>query len=266
MSVFGGESLFFQGGSTPRQPIGIIRSFADFSMLQLKDLRAASGAPIVDCKKALVETSGNIEDAMDWLRQHGAAKAAQKVSGREAEEGLVACKVTADGKSASLVKVSSETDFAGKSQAFVDFVHHVADAALSSDQEGPLDSEAVLALQSDSKPVKTALEEAIVAIRENLGISSAFKMTSEDGMLVSYVHGKVSDNASAGSSAAIVELAGKLVEEDPQATMDIGKKLAMHIVASKPAYLTVEDIPEEILEKERAILQTLVGALSMSGL
>jgi elongation factor Ts len=233
-------------------------------MAQLKELRAISGAPVVDCKKALGETSGNVEAAMDWLRQHGAAKAAQKVSGREAEEGLVACMVSPDGKSAAIVKVSSETDFAGKSQAFVDFVQHVATATLGSEETGSIASDDVLALQSSSKTVKTALEEAIVAIRENLGVASAIKLTTTDGVLVSYVHGKVSDGASAGSSAAVVELVGGAAVS-PQILSEAGRKLAMHIVASKPTYLNVDDIPEEVLAKERVILQSQVG-LSMVGI
>ena len=217
----------------------------------------------MDCKKALGETSGNVDEAMDWLRQHGAAKAAQKVSGRDAEEGLVACMVSADGKSAAIVKVSSETDFAGKSQAFVDFVHHVATATIGSNETGSLDSEHVLALQSSSKSVKTALEEAIVAIRENLGIASAIKWTSDDGMLVSYVHGKVSEGSAAGSSAAMVELVGS-ASVSPEVIREAGRKVAMHIVASKPTYLNVEDIPEEILAKERAILQSQVRFVRFS--
>lgn len=225
-------------------------------MAEIKELRAMSGAPIVDCKKALGETN-NLEEAMDWLRQHGAAKTAKKVSGRDAEEGLVACSVSEDGKSASLVKVSSETDFAGKSQAFVDFVEHVANATLSSGTAGSLNAEQVLTLKSGTKSVQTALEEAIVAIRENLGVASAIKMTSDDGMLVSYVHGKVSEDASAGSAAAIVELVGKGV--DPNVISEAGKKLAMHIVAAKPMYLKAEDIPEDVVERERAILQGQVG-------
>lgn len=217
-----------------------------------------SGAPIVECKKALGETSGDLEEAMDWLRQHGAAKAAQKVSGRDAEEGLVACTVSDDGKSASIVKVASETDFAGKSQAFVDFVQHVANATLSSDKSGSLDSEKVMTLESGSKKVQTALEEAIVAIRENLSVPSAIKLTSEEGVLVAYVHGKVSEESHAGSSAAVVELVGHGV--DPNVISEAGKKLAMHIVAAKPTYLMPEDIPSDVLDKERAILQGQVSA------
>jgi elongation factor Ts len=234
------------------------RGFADFSMAQLKDLRSLSGAPIVDCKKALTETEGDLDQAMDWLRQHGAAKASQKVSGRDAEEGLVACVVAQDGKSASLVKVSSETDFAGKSPAFVNFVMHVADATLTADSDSMLEPQSVLALESDSKSVQTALEEAIVAIRENLGVSSAMKLTTDDhGMLVAYVHGKAADGSNAGSAAAIVEISGEGV--DPETMRTAGKKLAMHIVAAKPLYLDPESVPSDVIEKEKEILKSQVS-------
>lgn len=233
------------------------REMADFSMAQLKELRSRSGAPIIECKKALTEVKGGIDDAMDWLRKHGAAKASQKVSGRDAEEGLVACVVSDDGKSASLVKISSETDFAGKSPAFVDFVTHVAESALSAETEGNLDPESVLTLESNSKSVQVALEEAIVAIRENLGIASSLKLSTTDGMFVSYVHGKVNNDSSAGSAAAVVEIAGK----DAEVMQQAGKKLAMHIVAAKPMYLNPESVPQEIVEREKQVLQSQVRHL-----
>lgn len=182
------------------------------------------------------------------------------MSGRDADEGLVACSVSDDGLSASLVKVSSETDFAGKSQAFVDFVIHVADATLASGTPGNLATDDVLELKSNNKSVQTALEEAIVAIRENLGVSKAIKWTSEDGVLVSYVHGKVDGGFNAGSAAAMVELVGGSVDRD--VVLEAGKKLAMHIVAAKPLYLNPEDVPEDLLEKERAVLKSQVSCLT----
>eukprot|EP00980_Cylindrotheca_fusiformis_P017855 scaffold5653_cov147-Cylindrotheca_fusiformis.AAC.17 len=227
------------------------RGMADFTMTQIKELRGLSGAPIVECKKALTELNGDVEGAMDWLRKHGAAKATQKVSGRDAEEGLVSCVVSEDGKSAALVKVSSETDFAGKSPAFVDFVTHVAESTLESGETGNIDAETVLGLSSKSKSVQLALEEAIVAIRENLGISSALKLASQDGMLVSYVHGRV-HGSNAGSSAAVVELVGTA---DAATMQDAGKKLAMHIVAAKPSYLNADSVPSDVIEKEKEVLQ-----------
>jgi len=204
----------------------------------------------VDCKKALGETDGDVDKAMDWLREHGAAKAAKKVSGRDATEGLVACEVSDDGKSASFVKVSSETDFAGKSSAFVDFVTHVAGATLASSTTGSIPEDAVKGLEFESRSVQTALEEAIVAIRENLGIATATKVTTEDGILCSYVHGKVG-GSNAGSAAALVEIVGSADEDTMK---EAGRKLAMHIVAAKPSYLDSDSVPSDIVEKEKAIL------------
>lgn len=226
-------------------------------MAQLKELRSLSGAPMMECKKALGEVNGDVQEAMDWLRKHGAAKASQKVSGRDAEEGLVSCAVSEDGKSAAIVKISSETDFAGKSPAFVDFVTHVANATLEGGEAGNLEAANVLPLETNSRSVQLALEEAMIAIRENLGITQATKLVTEDGMLVSYVHGRV-NNSDAGSAAAIVELVGSADE----ATMaDAGKKLAMHIVAAKPRYLGPDDVPEEALNREREVLQSQVSSM-----
>lgn len=235
------------------------RGFASM-MSMVKELREASGAPIVDCKKALTENDGDIEKSLDWLRQHGTAKASKKLGDREAEEGLVACAVSEDGKSASIVKVSSETDFAGKSDAFVGLACHVASATLNSSASGDLDPESsVLGLEYDSKTVQIALEEAIVAIRENLGVKKAVKLTTgDDGFLVAYVHGKADGSSDAGLAAAIVEIAGAGVEDNVELANSVGKKLAMHVVAAKPTYLTSECIPEDVIEKEKEILKSQV--------
>jgi elongation factor Ts len=223
-----------------------------------------SGAPIVDCKKALAENDGDINQALDWLRQHGVAKATKKLSGREAEEGLVACAISSDSKSATIVKISSETDFAGKSETFVKLATHVAEATLTSDGKENvtvLNPESILGLEYDSKTVQLMLEEAIVAIRENLGIAEAIKMTStdENSMIVPYVHGKVDTTSNAGSAASIVEISGKAVKENPTKAQEIGKKLAMHIVAAKPSYLNPNEVPRDVVEKEKAILETQIA-------
>ena len=243
---------------------------AGFSMAQLKELRALSGAPIVECKKALGETDGDVGKAIDWLREHGAAKASKKVSGRDADEGLVACEVSDDGKLASLVKVSSETDFAGKSPAFVSFVDHVAKATLgaTSDENRIIPEDDVKNLEYDSKSVQTALEDAIVAIRENLGIPLAIQIsTDDDGLLCSYVHGKVDGgDGIAGSAAAVVEIKPLKDKSIDTTTMkDAGKKLAMHIVAAKPSYLNPESVPSDIVDKEKSILLSQVSHI-VSGL
>jgi elongation factor Ts len=201
---------------------------------------------------------------LDWLRQHGVAKATKKLSGREAEEGLVACAISSDCKSATIVKISSETDFAGKSETFVKLATHVAEATLTADGNENvtvLNPESILGLEYDSKTVQLMLEEAIVAIRENLGIAEAIKMTctDENSMIVPYVHGKVDTTSNAGSAASIVEISGKAVKENPTKAQEIGKKLAMHIVAAKPLYLNPNEVPQDVVEKEKAILETQIA-------
>lgn len=230
-------------------------------MSQLKELRSVSGAPIVDCKKALTEMEGDMEKSLDWLRQHGTAKASKKLGDREADEGLVACAVSEDGKSASIVKISSETDFAGKSDAFVGLACHVAAATLNSSSSGVLEPQSsVLGLEFESKSVQTAMEEAIVAIRENLGVQQAIKLTTgDDGLLVAYVHRKVDGSSNAGLAAAVVEISGTEIKNDPKAANDVGRKLAMHIVAAKPVYLDSESVPPEVVEKERLILESQIA-------
>lgn len=227
---------------------------ADFSMSMLKDLRAQSGAPIVECKKALEHAGDDMQAAMEWLREHGAAKASSKLQGRETTEGLVGLKVSADGKSAALVKVASETDFAGRSAQFVSLVGHVASATLESGADGVLSEDAILAASSEGKSVKDVMDEAIVAIRENLSVPDAKKLESQDGIVVGYVHNKI-DSSDAGTAAAVVEVApvaGTSVSED--VLQSAGKKIAMHIVAARPLYLSPASVPAEEVEKETDIL------------
>lgn len=230
---------------------------ASFSMDVLKELRVLSGAPVVECKKALQHAGNDVSAAMDWLREHGAAKASSKLQGRETTEGLVGLQVSPDHKSASIVKVASETDFASRSSKFVEFILDVAKASLESSQTGLLSEDQVLAATVDGKTIKSQLDEAIVAIRENLNITHAIRLQTEDGVLVGYVHNRM-DRSDAGTSAAIVEVApvsGASVSDD--VLLDAGKKLAMHIVAAKPLFLLPEDVPSEEVEKEKAILTKL---------
>jgi elongation factor Ts len=227
------------------------RRFASFSMESLKDLRVQSGAPIVECKKALQAAGDDLDAAMDWLREHGAAKASTKVQGRETTEGLVSMKVSDDGKSAALVKIASETDFAGRSTKFVDLMLNVVDAIFQSSEDGNLDNDTLLQATLGGKVVKDFVDEAIVAIRENLSVTNAVKLRSKDGILVGYIHNRV-DGSDAGTAASIVELSGKDVTVDILLTT--GKKLAMHVVAARPQYLSPERVPGEVLKKEKEIL------------
>jgi elongation factor Ts len=230
-------------------------------MEALKELRALSGAPIVECKKALQSTDGELQSAMDWLREHGAAKATSKVQGRETTQGLIGLQVAPDGKSASLVQVACETDFAALSARFVEFVTKVADATGTLSTDGEVSSEDLFQAESEGESVKRLLDEAVVAIRENISVKQAikFEATEAEGIFVGYVHNRV-DGKDAGLAAAIVEVApskpGSVSREKLQ---EIGKRLAMHVVAARPTYLSSDDIPQEELTKEKDILRNQMG-------
>lgn len=227
-----------------------VRYLAGFTMEALKELRAVSGAPISECKKALEASENDPASAMDWLREHGAAKAAGKLQGRVTEEGLIGLSIDRDARRAALVQVASETDFAGRSAKFVQLVENVTAAVLSSaTTNGTLSEESLLAAQIDGRSVKDLLDEAIVAIRENLSIPSAMVwQATDDSLLIGYVHNRIDASSMAGTAAAVVELSG----ENNVAT--IGKRLAMHIVAARPQYLTPDQVPDHVIDKERGIL------------
>jgi len=265
-----------------------------FSLALLKELRSRSGAPIVDCKKALQHAAGSSEgdqdddeavlaSASDWLREHGAAKVSSKVDGRETSEGLVGLRISDDddnnGRSSAavLVKLASETDFASRSSTCVDLVLNAAQAALLSTCKAAhrtaenLDEETILQAKTEGdKTVKDLLDEAIVSIRENLSFPDAIRIEAgggDDGggILVGYVHNRIDNDKDAGTAAAVVELApdpdrrrssssSAAVAVSDDELRDAGKKLAMHVVAARPLYLSPDDVPQDALEREKEIL------------
>ena len=221
----------------------------------VKQLRELTGAPMMECKKALStpEVDNDLEKAQEWLRKHGSAKASSKVAGREALEGLVGIKI--EGGRASIVKVASETDFASRSETFSTFVQEIADAAAATDN-GVADINAFMtsSKNSEGKLLSESLNDAILAIRENIQVDSMFvlKASSDKSVLAGYVHGRA-PNSTCGSAAAVVEVevtsdAGSAKAEEA------AKKLAMHVVAAKPTYLNPESVPEDIVNKEKDIL------------
>lgn len=227
------------------------RTFAVSGFMDLlKDLRAKSGAPVNECKKALEQTDGDVELAMDWLRKHGAAKAVSKLAGRKSEEGLIGVMVA--NRNAAIVQINSETDFAGRSPSFAELVEHVTKATLQAPEEGAVNEEELMQIKVDGKSVQTAMEEAIVSIRENLKIVWATHCAAEEGQWVGYVHGRVS--ASTGSSAALVHVKGA----SDDILLEVGKKLAMHVVAARPLYLNPETVPAAALKREQDILRDQV--------
>ena len=209
----------------------------------VKELREMTGAGMMDCKKALVETDGNIEAAVDLLKEKGLAKAAKK-AGRVAAMGLVRTAIAADGKSAAIVEVNSETDFVAKNDEFVTFVETLAQMTLENDAA---DMDAFMALPYEGEgTVKDALTNKIATIGENMTIRRFEKVSGE--AVVSYIHG--------GRIGAVV--AGN-VEADDDVTTAL-TNVAMQVAAMNPQYVSRNDISEEELAKMHDI--TLESALN----
>ena len=207
------------------------------SASMVKDLREKTGAGMMDCKKVLTETNGDMEKAMELLRERGIAKAAKK-SDRIAAEGLVATYVSEDGKVGAVVEVNSETDFVAKNEEFKNFVKEVAEQVA---KENPKDVEELLAQKSikEGKTVKEVLTDKIATIGENLSIRR-FKRFETDGTVESYIHGD-------GKIGVLVEM--------KNANKELEKDICMQIAAAKPEFLSREDVPAERIEKEMEILK-----------
>ncbi|MEM9854669.1 MAG: translation elongation factor Ts [Pseudomonadota bacterium] len=199
----------------------------------VKELREKSGAGMMDAKKALTETDGDMEAAMDWLRTKGLAKAAKK-SGRTAAEGLVA--VSIDGATGVAVEINSETDFVAKNADFQAMVGKIASAALGTDS-----TEALAATEVDGKPVSALITDAVATIGENMTLRRMAKLEGET--VVSYVHNAAT--AGMGKIGVLVALKG--------GNEAFGKQVAMHIAAVNPAALSEDDLDAAVVEKEKQV-------------
>lgn len=205
----------------------------------VSDLRAKTGAGMMDCKKALTETDGDMEQAIDLLRKKGLAAAAKK-AGRVAAEGLVA--VAGQGTCCAVVEINSETDFVAKNEAFQAFVNGVAQVAL---EKNPADLDALLALPFPGTG-RTVLEEQthqVATIGENIGVRRFARLSVPAGVVASYVHG-------AGKIGVLVELTCDKAD-DRVATL--ARQLAMHVAAANPQYLERGQVPADVLEREKEI-------------
>ncbi|MDF1727989.1 MAG: translation elongation factor Ts [Sulfitobacter sp.] len=199
----------------------------------VKELRDSTGAGMMDAKKALTETDGDMEAAIDWLRTKGLAKAAKK-SGRTAAEGLVAVKV--EGGHGVAVEVNSETDFVAKNADFQKMVSSIADTALTVS-----DIDALKAAEVNGKSVETVITDAIATIGENMSVR---RMSSIDGeTVVSYVHNAAAPGM--GNIGVLVAMNG--------GDEAFGKQIAMHIAATNPASLSEEDLDPAVVEKEKQV-------------
>ena len=206
----------------------------------VKDLREKTGAGMMDCKKVLTETDGDMEKAIELLRERGIAKAAKK-SSRVAAEGLVDAYVSEDGKVGAIVEVNSETDFVAKNAEFQEFVKKVAKIVA---EKNPADVDALLeeTYESEGKSVKDVLTDKIAKIGENMTVRR-FVRYETDGFVETYIHGN-------GKIAVIVDMA----KGDHTAAKDV----CMQIAAVRPEYINEEDVPADRVEKEKEILKAQV--------
>ncbi|MDD2396384.1 MAG: translation elongation factor Ts [Tissierellia bacterium] len=207
----------------------------------VKELRDKTNAGMMDCKKALKETSGDIEKAIIYLREKGLLQAAKK-SGRIASEGLTTALISADGKKGVVIEVNSETDFVAKNEEFKNFVAEAAQAVV---ENSPKDLEALKAVVlNDGKTVQETLTDKIAKIGENMSLRRFGEVKVENGVVVDYIHG-------GGKISVVVALES---EGDTVALTDIGKDLAMQVAAMSPKYISIEDVDAEFLAQEKKIL------------
>ena len=210
----------------------------------VKELREMTGAGMMDCKKALTNTDGDMDAAVEYLRENGLAKAAKK-AGRIAAEGLVAVALSDDAKAAAIVEVNSETDFVAKNDTFQAYVAEVADQALTTEAA---DIEAFLAEESKAeagKTVKEALDGKIAVIGENLNIRRFSKASAEDGFVASYNH-------AGGKNGVLVEVATDVVNDEIK---EMGKNVAMQVAAIAPKYTSRDEVSKDYIEHETEILK-----------
>ena len=213
------------------------------SASMVKELREMTGAGMMDCKKALTETDGDMDKAVDYLRENGLAKA-EKKAGRIAAEGIVKTNISADKKKASIVEVNSETDFVAKNEKFQAFVEAVAAQAIDTDAA---DIEAFLneAWAADtSKTVNEELASMIATIGEIMNIRRFEKVSCDNGIVVDYIH--------AGGKIGVLVAAE--TDSTSDAVVECLKNVAMQVAAMNPKYLSSADVSDEYKEKEKEVL------------
>ena len=209
------------------------------SASMVKDLREKTGAGMMDCKKALTETNGDMEKAIEYLREKGITKAAKK-SSRIAAEGLVLAYVSEDNKVGAAIEVNSETDFVAKNDEFREFVQALAKQVAINN---PADVEALLEeeyIDEAGKKVSEVLTDKVAKIGENMNIRRFVRFETTDGMVESYIHGN-------GKIAVLVKM--------KNADTELAKDICMQVAAARPEYLNEASVPQERLTKEMEILK-----------
>ena len=215
----------------------------DITAAMVKELRESTGAGMLDCKKALTETNGDMEQAVDWLRKKGLASAAKKAS-RIAAEGLVA--VAVDGNKGAVVEVNSETDFVAKNDIFQEYVEDAAQVALM--HKGEICDMKTFQCPKVHKSFEERLTDMIAKIGENMNLRRAKMIEVSDGVVASYIHNAAKPNV--GKIGVLVALESN---GDKAKLAELGKHIAMHIAASAPQFLNIASVDPAAVEHEKAI-------------
>ncbi|MDF1750742.1 MAG: translation elongation factor Ts [Alphaproteobacteria bacterium] len=210
----------------------------------VKELRDTTGAGMMDCKKALSETDGDMDAAVDWLRTKGLAAAAKK-AGRVAADGLVS--VVTNGTTGALLEINAETDFVARNEGFQTFVNDVAAIALA--EKGDAEKVLAAAYPGTSRTVQEQLTHNIATIGENMSFRRCTALSVNDGVVAAYVHSAVAPGLGKIGVLVALESTG-----DKAKLEALGKQIAMHIAAAKPEALNIEDVDSSNLERERAVL------------
>jgi elongation factor Ts len=217
---------------------------AEITASLVKELREKTGAGMMDCKKALGEVAGDIEQAVDWLRKKGLAAAAKK-AGRVAAEGLVG--VASEGRSGAAVEINSETDFVARNEQFQGFVGTVAKLVLTHGD----DVEALKAAKlPNGQPVSDELTRMVATIGENMSIRRAARLTVAHGVVATYVHNQIAPGM--GKIGVLVALESTGDQAKLQA---LGRQIAMHVAAAHPQALDVDSVDPKSLDRERDVLR-----------
>lgn len=207
----------------------------------VSELRKKTGAGMMDCKKALIETAGSMEEAVDFLRKKGLSAAAKK-SGRIAAEGAVAA--GSEGSVGAMIELNAETDFVAKNEAFQTFVTGIKDVLLANNV-ADIEALKVIDYPGTNRTVAAELTHQIATIGENMGIRRISRIDAGQGVVTSYIHG-------AGKIGVLVELQTESTDEKVAA---LGKQLAMHVAAAAPQYLDRDSVPADVVEKEKEIMR-----------
>ncbi|RVD59233.1 elongation factor Ts [Mesorhizobium sp. M2D.F.Ca.ET.185.01.1.1] len=212
------------------------------SAAQVKELRDLTGAGMMDCKAALNETNGNMEEAVDWLRKKGISKADKK-AGRTAAEGLIG--VDAGVREAAIVEVNSETDFVARNEQFQELVRNVAKVALA---YGTTEAVAAAKYPGSDKTVTETVKDAVGTIGENINFRRSAKLTVPHGAVATYVHNAVADGLGKLGVLVAIETTG-----NEHAANAFARQVAMHVAASNPVALSAEEVDPALVEREKAI-------------